>query len=299
MHGVALAPGGVSGMDRDDPGGWVTPDRVPMRFFVVTFLWSWVVWVPLALAGLGIVPLDVDLVAGLAVPAAMLGAFGPAVGAVAAIWSLEGRAALGRFLRRFASLRFGARAWIAMFGVLGALSAVAWYLPEAFGEPRLPMLLPSAAAFPIWLVLMVLLGGGQEEVGWRAYAMEPLEARFGLWGGNVVLGLVWVFWHLPLWFVPGSSQEHMPVLAFAMGTVGVSFFFSWVIKASGGRPLAGLVAHGAYNAYIALFPTLVMEADAAQPRWWIHQSLVLVVGVLFMLRVARRRASPDGGPVEG
>ncbi len=269
-------------------------DRVPMRFFVWTFLWSWIVWAPLALAGLGVVPLDADLVASLALPAAMLGAFGPAVGAVIAIWTLEGRAALGRFLRRFASLRFGWRAWTAMLVLLGALSAVAWYLPELFGEPRLPMLLPTAAAFPVWLVLMTLLGGGQEEVGWRAYVLEPLERRYGLWGGNVVLGLVWALWHLPLWFVPGSSQEHMPVIAFTMGTIGLSFFFSWVLKASGGRPLSGLVAHGAYNAYIALFPTLVMLPDATQTRWWIHQSLVLVVGILFMLRLTRRRGRGAG-----
>lgn len=286
-------------MVRGGPEGWSAPERVPLRFFAVTFAWSWLIWAPLALAGLGVVPLDAELVAALALPAAMLGAFGPAIGAVVAIWSLEGRAAVGRFLRRFLSLRFGARAWAAMFGVLGALSAVAWYLPELVGEPRLPMLLPSAAAFPIWLVLMTLLGGGQEEVGWRAYVLEPLEARFGLWGGNVVLGLVWALWHLPLWFVAGSSQEHMPVVAFAMGTVGLSFFFSWVMKASGGRPLAGLVAHGVYNAYIALFPTLVMEADAAQPRWWIHQSLALVVGAAFMLRVARRQGASRGAPGRG
>lgn len=279
---------------RDDPRGWVPPRRVPIRFFVVTFAWSWLVWAPLALAGLGVVPLDADLLATLALPAAMLGAFGPVVGALVAIVTLEGRAALGRFARGFMSLRFGARAWAAMILVLGGLAAVAWYVPEAFGEARLPMLLPSAAAFPVWLVLMTLLGGGQEEVGWRAYVLEPLETRFGLWGGNVVLGLVWALWHGPLWFVPGSSQEHMPVVAFTMGTIGLSFFFSWVMKASGGRPLAGLVAHGTYNAYIALFPTLVMAAGVAQPRWWLHQSLVLVVGVLFMRRVARRRGAMRG-----
>jgi uncharacterized protein len=263
-------------------------ERVPIRFFLWTFLWSWVIWAPLVLAGLGVIRLDAELVARLVTPAAMLGAFGPAVGACISIWTLEGRSALVRFLRRFTSLRFGWKAWTAIFVILGSLNVIAWYAPELFGAARLPMLLPSAYVFPIWWLLMVLLGGGQEEVGWRGYILEPLETRYGLWGGNIVLGLVWTLWHLPLWFTPGSSQEHMPFVAFAIGNIGLCFFFSWVLKASGGRPLAGLIAHGTNNAFIALFPTIVLEPDALQTRWWIHQTLLLVVGALFMLRLTRR-----------
>lgn len=240
-------------------------DRVPIRFFLFTFLWSWIIWTPLVLAGLGVIRLDEELVARLSMPAAMLGAFGPAIGACLSIWTLDGRPALERFLRRFTSLRFGWKAWTAIFAVLGALNVIAWYAPELLGDARLPMLLPTASVFPIWWLLMVLLGGGQEEVGWRGYILEPLENRYGLWGGYILLGLVWTLWHLPLWFMPGSSQEHMPFVAFAIGNIGLCFFFSWVLKASGGRPLAGLIAHGTNNAFIALFPTIVLAPDALQP----------------------------------
>jgi uncharacterized protein len=270
----------------------MTP-RIPRRFFVVTFLWSWTIWAPLALAGLGVVQLDEALLTRLALPAAMLGAFGPAVGAGFAIWTLRGRAALGAFLRRFLSLRFGWKAWLAMFVVLGGVNAVAWYLPELWGMDRPPMLLPSALVFPIWWLLMVFLGGGQEEVGWRGYILEPLEARFGLWGGNVVLALVWTAWHGPLWFIPGTTQATMSFFAFAIGLIGLSFFFSWVMKAAGGRPMAALMVHGTANAFIPLFPTIATEADASQVRWWLHQVLLLVVGALFLLRVARARGVDD------
>lgn len=268
--------------------------RVPLRFFVVTFAWSWVVWAPLVLAGLGVLRLDESVSALLTMPALMLGAFGPAVGACVAVWTLEGRAALSPFLRRFLSLRFGWRAWLAMFGVLGAVNVVAWYVPELFGAERAPMLLPSVFVFPVWWLLMVFLGGGQEEVGWRGYILEPLEARFGLWGGNVVLGIVWSVWHLPLWFMPGSTQASMPFVAFTIGTIGLSFFFSWIMKAAGGRPMAGLMVHGTYNAIIPLFPTIATDADASQLRWWLHQTLLLVVGALFLLRVARTRRGRPG-----
>jgi hypothetical protein len=133
--------------------------------------------------------------------------------------------------------------------------------------------------------LCVVLGdlGGQGEVGWRGYIMEPLETRYGVWRGNVALGLVWSVWHLPLWFVEGSSQASLHFVAFTIGFIGLSFFFSWLVKAAGGRPLAGLVGHGTSNAIIALFPTIAAEADASQLRWWLHQTLLLVVGALFLL----------------
>jgi uncharacterized protein len=274
-------------MPPPEPQEGQTSSRIPLRFFVVTFLWSWIIWAPLALAGLGVFQLDADLLTRLAIPAAMLGAFGPAVGACFAVWTLEGRAALVTFLRRFLSLRFGWKAWMAMFVVLGAVNVVAWYLPELWGVARPPMLVPNAFVFPIYWLVMVFLGGGQEEVGWRGYILEPLEARFGLWGGNIVLGLVWTLWHGPLWFIPGTTQASMPVVPFAIGLIGLSFFFSWVMKASGGRPMAGLMVHGTFNAFIPLFPTLVTEADPSQVRWWLHHVLLLVVGALFLLRVAR------------
>jgi uncharacterized protein len=271
------------------------PTRVPFRFFVVTFAWSWTLWAPFALARLGVISWDADLRALLTMPAVILGAFGPALGACVAVWTLDGRAALRPFLRRFLSLRFGWKAWLAMFVVLGGVNAIAWYLPELWGLERPPMLLPTALVFPIWWLLMVFFGGGQEEVGWRGYILEPLEARFGLWGGNLVLALVWTAWHGPLWFMPGTTQVTMPLAAFAIGLFGLSLFFSWMVKASGGRPMAALMAHGTMNAFIPLFPTIATDADPAQVRWWLHQALLVVVGVLFMLRVARAGGASGAG----
>jgi len=188
-------------------GGVVEKEgRFPYRFFVVTFAWSWLIWLPLVLAGAGIIPLGKDLLSALTVPWVALGVFGPAAGALYSLRTLRGKGAVRQYLRGLLDLRFGWRAWIAPPLVLGGTTWLAWVLPELWGEPRLEMLLPSVWAFLPYLLLMIFLGGGQEELGWRGYILDPLEERLGPWLGNLVLGVVWAVWHVPLFLIPGTSQ---------------------------------------------------------------------------------------------
>ena len=262
-------------------------DKFPLRFFVVTFLWSWLIWMPLFLAGINVIAIDSTLIANLTTPMIVLGAFGPAIAAFFSLRTLKGKGEIGTFVKTFLSIKFGWKVWGAVV-LIGIINLVSWYIPEMFGYERLPMLLPTVYIFPLYFLIMVFLGGGQEEIGWRGYILPFLEMKFGLWAGNIILGLVWSFWHLPLWFMSGASQEYLPFIAFTLGCIGLSFIFSWVIKVSGNRPLSGLVIHGAFNAFIPLFPTIVMQANVVQTRFWIQEIIILVVGSLFMYSMTRK-----------
>lgn len=256
---------------------------IPFRFFISTFAWSWLFWLPLTtLSGLAISEI-------LVYPAMFLGAFGPAFGACYSVWSLQGRGALLEFLKPFAALNIGWTLLVKIFLILGTVNAVAWFVPEMFGHERLGMLLPSIWVFPAVWLFMILLGGGQEEIGWRGYILPFLESRFGLWKGNILLGIVWSLWHLPLWFVPQANQGHMPFAAFVIGLIGLSFIFSWVMKAAHGKPFAALIAHGTSNALIALFPTFEQVAAGFQLRFWLHEALLLAMGVAVILWMKKQR----------
>jgi membrane protease YdiL (CAAX protease family) len=183
----------------------------------------------------------------------------------------------------FLSLKFGWKTWITILIVFGLSTAVAWIIPECFGEARLSTLLPSYFIFPLYWLLMVFVGGGQEEIGWRGYILPFLENKFGRWLGSGILGLIWAFWHLPLWFIPDVSQTYMNFGGFIMLTLGYSFFYSWVREASGKRPLAGMIAHGTANAFVPLFPVVVLSVSAVQVRYWIWVSLTLAIGIVFLL----------------
>jgi len=254
--------------------------RFPYRFFLITFIWSWVLWTPLVLGSFKIIFVSDKLLSFLTMPIIILGAFGPLVGALIALREDEGvKGSSVKYLRSFLDLRLGWKGYIIPLLILGGSTFIAWFLPELFGEKRLPMLLPSIWFFVPYIVFMIFLGGGQEEFGWRGYALPLLEKQFGIWYANIILGVIWACWHLPLWFITGSNQIHMNFGGFILLLVGYSFIFSWTRKISGNRPFSGLYTHGVANAFIPLMPILILQKDVLQQRFWIWVTLTLLIGI--------------------
>lgn len=62
-----------------------------IKFFIVTFLWSWVWWITLILMCQNIIPVSEQIAKSLKLPVAILGAFGPLAGALWAIGSESGK----------------------------------------------------------------------------------------------------------------------------------------------------------------------------------------------------------------
>ena len=257
--------------------------RFPFRFFFITFVWSWVLWTPLVLGSLKIFPVSDIFLKKLILPMITLGAFGPLAGAVFALYHERGKGSSRKYLHGFLDLSLGWKAYIIPILISGGSTFIAWFLPELFGENRLPMLLPSLWVFIPCLLFMIFLGGGQEEFGWRGYALTLLENKFGIWSANLILGTIWAFWHIPLWFITGTNQTYMNFGGFVLLMVGYSYIFSWMRNISGNRPFSGLYVHGLFNAFIPIMPTFVMQKNMPQPRFWIWVSLTFAIGIIITI----------------
>lgn len=97
---------------------------------------------------------------------------------------------------------------VIVFGIF--LSAV-WLL-SVFEKTALMTQLAIPSALGGIIFLTALQGPSGEESGWRGYLRPELEERYGFIKGNFILGLVWAFWHTPLWFIASDYSGSQAVI---------------------------------------------------------------------------------------
>ena len=71
--------------------------------------------------------------------------------------------------------------------------------------------LVNAASNPFGLVLSAMFATVVpfiEELGWRGYVLDRLQATRSALTATLILGVVWSLWHLPLFFIPDSFQAN-------------------------------------------------------------------------------------------
>jgi membrane protease YdiL (CAAX protease family) len=49
-----------------------------------------------------------------------------------------------------------------------------------------------------------------EEMSWRGFALPRLQARYDAVAANLVLGVLWTCWHLPLFFLGSDVFAQFP-----------------------------------------------------------------------------------------
>jgi uncharacterized protein len=103
-----------------------------------------------------------------------------------------------------------------------------------------------ALLFPLMIV-----GGGLEELGWRGVAQPELEHRFNPISAALIVGCFWAVWHLPLFFIPGTSQYGANFGFFALQIFGTGFITAWLYDNTRSILLC-ILFHAAVNAAYAM-----------------------------------------------
>lgn len=148
----------------------------PWIFCLLTFGISWLLWIPTAISGqesrstIWIIP-------------SLLGGFGPSVAGIIMIYRNAEKHVRRDFWRRTIGFRrIGAGSYLFTILAFPAFCATGVLL-DGLITKKAPTLtaLSSIAANPALLIEMlligILLGALSEELGWRGYALDRLQAR--------------------------------------------------------------------------------------------------------------------------
>jgi membrane protease YdiL (CAAX protease family) len=105
------------------------------------------------------------------------------------------------------------------------------------------------------VIVSVLSGIGPlgEELGWRGFMLPRLLERYGDFPSSIILGLVWAFWHLPIFLFPewrGEIPVVISIFLYPFSTISIAYIMTKLHHGSRGSVLIAILFHGVVN-YIA------------------------------------------------
>ena len=179
-------------------------------FAILAYVLSWTLWAPIVAGGGG--PLVTALF--------FLGALGPA-GAALIVTRAIG-APVRPWARQIVKWRVPLRYYAYALGLPALLFALVNIELALVGQDvDLSLLGERLPAYPGSFLLVVTIGGGFEEPGWRGFALPRLQAQHTPVKATLILGLVWGGWHLPLYGLG------------AVGPIAFVFFYTWLYNRTG------------------------------------------------------------------
>jgi hypothetical protein len=131
------------------------------------------------------------------------------------------------------------------------------------------------------LLPLLILGPLSEELGWRGYALERLQARWNALVSSLILGVIWSLWHLPLFYIVGTSQYlyNMSFLGFLVGTTTTLVLYTWAYNNTGGSIWSAVFLHWMYT-YALDTLSVGMTPPSADYQWLQYVPYILIAAVV-------------------
>jgi membrane protease YdiL (CAAX protease family) len=228
-----------------------------------------------------------------------VGGMSPSVSGLFLTGWFEGRAGLRTLWRRATHLRLDLWGALVVFLVPSLASAGSTVLAHLRGAPvDLESVRLSLGAAIGFVIVLFVNGPLSEEFGWRGFALDRLLVQLGPIQASVALGIAWVMWHVPLFFIPGTTQHGwanpaVALVSFGLRIVALSVLMTWVYLRTA-RSIGSVVMFH-FTANVAASVAFRVVGDSSVARW--SAAVVYVVVALLVLPSMSRPEFPSGPPI--
>ena len=136
-------------------------------------------------------------------PLFIIAVYSPGIAGTLLVWLTYGLKGLGSFFRRLTLWRASWWGWLFIILGVPAIMVVGAALGGKAGQP-FPFS-PWTKVFPALALALFL--GPIEESGWRGFALPLLQRRFSPFWAGLILGIIWMVWHIPAFLIGGTPQS--------------------------------------------------------------------------------------------
>jgi uncharacterized protein len=120
-----------------------------------------------------------------------------------------------------------------------------------------------------------------EEIGWRGYALPRLQAGRSALSASLILGVIWAFYHLPLFFTGQAFRSPSILVPFVISTISLSVLLTWVYNSTGGSLLLVVLLHATANLPLTLF--LEPLGSRAMLPFLLYVGLLVVAAIVVVI----------------
>jgi len=230
--------------------------KFPWLYLLLAYGLAWIFWIPIALTGQDYQTSPILLAV------MFLGTFGPGITGIIMTYREQGREGGRDFWRRVFDFRRISLKWYALSLLLfPALHLIAIAINRWLGgDPPAFAFIKEAQAMPagiLIIVILYLLQSALEELGWRGYMLDRLQAIWNPLTSSLVLGISHAFWHLPLFWIVGTNQSrYLSGINFSLFIVFVlagSIYSTWCYNDNRRSTLAVILLHTIANLALDTF----------------------------------------------
>ena len=255
-----------------------------VTFFALSFAWTWILWAISSLIQMRASDISPILF--------LLSGFGPSLAALAVVSAFGNSGDLRGWLRQCLRWRVGWR-WYAI-----ALLAPPIIMVAALGTHALlggaipPSSLSGYGLIAVAQFGLVILVGGPlgEEFGWRGYALPALAERLGWRHASLIIGAVWAFWHVPLFYIAGTAQADLPMAWFLASTVALSVIFARLSVNTDFSVIPAILLHSAINWWSMALPIM---PKAGNERVYELAVMIMIAVALALLLLPGPKKIPE------
>lgn len=252
--------------------------EVIVYFCLVIVLSYFVFWGPIALIKIPTVNLvDGEMGPVWAIILFIIGGFVPSIVGILLTAKYEGKIGVKEIFKKSVRVKIGYKAFFIIIAVsiYFALSLIltAKLTTGDFDYSQFWIQLPT-------IIPLIILGPLSEEYGWRGFALKRMLKITNANFASLVIGLVWALWHLPLFYMIGTSQHELniPFMSFLISVVSTSFIYTYIYQRTKASIFSAILLHWLYTYVLQVVSSSVERTTVFN---WLEVVPAALIGLLF------------------
>lgn len=150
--------------------------------------------------------------------------------------------------KSFLKRNFNFKSSVKNYGLVLTLLLVHFIIPISLASTNRKM----AIYYGLLMIPMNVIGGGLEEIGWRGILQPYLEMIMSFSKATIIIAVIWIMWHIPLWFIVGTYQSGINFFMFSIAVFGMTFSLAVIRKITHNVFLC-ILFHSCINSFITVF----------------------------------------------